>query len=121
MPTASKRIQPTDSEYATIHAAWVENGRPAQLERMGAWGGCVYRILDTSANEPDFYQYASRGPTTFSETSAREKPLTKGWHLVNRDYWKQKLWTEPYAPGAGFKLRASMVGAPNDLEPTETV
>lgn len=118
---ATKRIKKGDTAYDTVHAAWVENGRSASFTRQGVWGGCLYEILDTNADYPDIYQVASLGPTTFSETSARERPLTKGWHIINRDYWHEEIWAKPHRPGAGYEWRVKMTGAPNSLEPENTI
>jgi hypothetical protein len=78
----STRITPAHSDYAAIHAAWVTNGRSHQFDREGAFGGAVYRCLDPSQDEPDFYIAFSRGPTTVDDRGN----VTKGWHVVNQDY-----------------------------------
>lgn len=115
----SKKIVSGDSAYDTIHEAWVENGRPSQMDRMGAWGGALYHILDASADCPDFYQVASLGPTLFNEDNASERPTQKGWWLINRDYWRQKVRTKHRR--AGSTLKIEMIDAPNELEPGETI
>jgi hypothetical protein len=60
---SSKRIVQGDEGYTDIHADWVTNNRPSQFDRQGSWGWAAYRVLDRSAANPDFYQYASTNPT----------------------------------------------------------
>lgn len=85
----STRITPTDSDYDDVHAAWVKNGRPSQFDREGDFGGAVYRCLDTSQSEPDFYVAFSMGPTKVNEDTG--KVVEKGWHTVNEDYLRVRF------------------------------
>ena len=117
----AKRIKEGDTAYDTVHAAWIQNGRSAGFGRQGIWGGCLYQVLDVDADHPIIYQVASLGPTTFSETSARERPVTKGWHIINRDHWQEKIWADPYRSGAGHQWKVKATGAPNILEPEDTI
>jgi hypothetical protein len=116
MPTT--RIVHGDEAYDTVWAAWVENGRPSQFDREGAFGGALYRVLDTSQEYPDFYQFASLGPTRFSDTSAAEKPTESGWAMANADgYLTERVYFDRH----GNPRKVEMIDAPNKLEPEETV
>lgn len=83
----STRITPTHSDYDDIHEAWVENGRPSQFDREGAWGGAVYRCLSPNQDNPDFYVAYTDGPTELNDKGQVTK---KGWHTVNRRYMYMK-------------------------------
>ena len=78
---APKRIRSGDADYDDIHEDWVANGRPYEFDRQGAFGGALYHCLDRDEEEPDFYQVASKGPTTLSE---RGRVVQEGWHLINK-------------------------------------
>lgn len=93
---ASKPITTSHEDYAAIHADWIRNSRPGQFDRSGKadldYGGAVYRVLDVETENPTFYQYASKGPTTFDEDNKGK--VTKGWDFINEDYWQQKFWQD---------------------------
>ena len=103
---ASKPITTSHADYATIHAEWVANNRPSQFDRHGAFGGAVYRVLDTSEENPIFYQYASMGPTTWDEKGK----VTKGWDFINEEGWYQRMWIDHNG-----RFRTEMKPAPNEL------
>jgi len=90
----SKPILTTDESYDSVHASWVTNGRPRQFDRAGkedlGYGGAVYRVLDNTEENPIFYQYASRDPTTWDEDNKGK--ATKGWDFINEEGWFQSLW-----------------------------
>ena len=113
---ASIKIAQGDSVYDTIHTVWVANERSAMFDRQGEWGGALYRVLDTSADYPDFYQIASMPATTFNEDSASETPTQKGWHIVNRDWFYEKMWQNWEG-----KWKVTRPKIPNKLTPMETV
>lgn len=112
----STRIAYGDTVYDTIHEAWVLNNYTATFDRQGEWGGARYKVLDTSASNPDFYQVSSMHATTFNEESPHEKPLHEGWHLQNRNYHRLKArWTYD----GRIKITAPEI--PDELTPEETV
>jgi len=116
-PPASKKISYGDTAYDTVYTAWVENGRPHQFDRMGSWGGALYRVVDPSQTYPDFYQARSELPTEFNDNSASSSPSQKGWWLQNRSYGMIKgWWTYKGAPHT--KLRKYQG---NELDPEDTV
>ena len=92
--SASKPIVRGDADYDTIWDVWVENGRSSTFDRQGEFGGALYHVIQTGDEYPTIYQTASLGPTTFDENSAAEKPITEGWHLLNRNWMRLKAkWT----------------------------
>jgi len=98
-------VSPTHEGYDDIHTAWVSNGRPAQFDIFYAEdiagfgeGGAVIKLLDASAEEPDFYLVWSFTPTIFDLDSAAREPLHRGLLLMSEDYWK----TRAYAPENGI-------------------
>jgi len=108
----SKRIESGEECYEEIYKDWVANGRTPSFDREGNFGGCRYRVLDITADRPDFYQVASLGPTIFHD-SAR---VTPGWALLN-DKYSRLRFTER-ADGNGW--RVDMIETPNALNPSET-
>ena len=113
----SRKFTSADTEYEAIHDAWVENNRPSQFDitfqenLVGDQdGGAIFHVLDTSAAEPDFYMKWSRGPTTFDENSASERPTHRGWLLMNQLGWVWKMW-----PDREGKFKVQYDDAPNDL------
>jgi hypothetical protein len=81
--TSPIRIKPTADGYETLHDAWVENGRSSQFSVEGDFGGAIIEVVDTSAEEPDFYQMASLGPT---EVDSRGAITEEGWPAMNKDW-----------------------------------
>ena len=79
MPEATK-ITSTDSGYSDIHDEWVVNGRPSQFDMEGSFGGAIYHVIDTSADNPDFYRFCSMKATKIDDHGN----ITKGWHTINR-------------------------------------
>lgn len=108
----SKQIKPGDTNYAAIHADWVSEGRAGQFDRSGkrdlGYGGAVYRVLDTSDDEPIFYQYASLPATTWDEESKGK--VTKGWDFIDEEGWYQELWRDRQG-----RIHTRHVRAPNEL------
>lgn len=84
---ATTKISHGDDDYDDIHADWVTNGRPAQFDREGSWGGALYTCRDTSETYPDFYRQMSMLATQWSENSGNI--IRKGWHLINEDYLRE--------------------------------
>lgn len=82
-------ITPADAGYDAIHAQWVANGRPAQFDMAGGWGGALYQVLNRKIDEPDFYRSFSMGPTTVNQETG--KVTSKGWQLINRRYLRQRF------------------------------
>jgi len=108
----SKPIKTSHKDYAVIHADWIRQGRPAQFDRAGkadlGYGGALYEVLDTSEENPIFYQTASLGPTTWDEENKGK--VTKGWDFINEEGGYQKFhWKD------NGKLEVRMIDAPNEL------
>lgn len=91
----SRRIVPTDSDYQDVWEAWDENGRVRQFDRMGEWGGAIYRCYDLGSEEPDFYQAASLQGTFYSDDGPAEYPYQVGWWHVNRNYMRLRARWRP--------------------------
>jgi len=109
---ASIKIGTDHEDYDTIHAIWVENGRPSQFDAAGRayldYGGALYHVLDVGTDEPDFYQVASLPATTWDEDAHGK--VTKGWDFINEEGWFQKLWQDHEG---GFHTKYTP--APNEL------
>ena len=112
MGTVSKEINTAHSDYTDIHAEWVRQGRPAQFDRSGDFGGALYEVLDTSAENPVFYMVASMGPTTWDEEAHGK--VEKGWGFINEDYWRERVTVREVR--CGLKYEVEMIAAPNELE-----
>jgi len=91
----AKKIDTGHADYDDVLADWIENGRPKQFSRDGAFGGAIYQVLgDLTADEPIFYQIASLGPTLYDDDSPAAHPYQEGWYHVNRNYMRLKVrWT----------------------------
>lgn len=87
----SKRITPSDEGYDSIHDAWVENGRAAQFDMQGDFGGAIYKVLDTKAENPDFYRAASMHPTTVDEFG---NVTNEGWLMANKEHFSLETSTD---------------------------
>jgi hypothetical protein len=85
----STKITPSHSDYGDIYDAWVANGRPSQFDREGSFGGAVYRCLNPSQSQPDFYEAFSMGTTKYNEDTG--SVTEKGWHTVNEDYLRMRI------------------------------
>ena len=116
-PPASKKIEYGDVAYDTIHADWVTNGRPSQFDRMGSWGGALYRVVDPSQTYPDFYQARSDVATEWNDNSASISPSQSGWWLQNRKFGMIKAWLT-YKGMPHTRLRKYQG---NELEPEDTI
>ena len=112
---ASKAIHPSDDAYDVVHTAWVENGRTATFERMGDWGGALYRVLDRDVDEPVIFQTESMPPTEFSNTEPWGRGIEMGWAFANDlGLSTEEYWDEDDG------LHVKMVPRPNELEPNDT-
>lgn len=116
---ASKRIRFGDESYGTIWQAWVANGRSCQFDREGKWGGALYRVhvpegvAWDAETSPDFYQYASLGPT---EIDSKGKVVKEGWHLASkRDGFGVELWLDDQPGVAGSQVKVRHRPMPNEL------
>lgn len=97
-------VPSTHDGYDEIHAAWISNGSPAQFDIFYAEdiagfgeGGAVIKVLDRTAENPDFYIVWSFQPTVFDADSAAREPEHRGILLMSADYWKMR----GYAPEDG--------------------
>ncbi len=111
---ASKRIQEGSEGYDDILAAWIENGRPSQFDRQGDWGGAIYRVIDTDADTPDFYQAVSETATT---TGDKGQVTHEGWHLINKDHMAHEVRTRfRHSPmDYGLEIKIKRASPPNVL------
>lgn len=78
-----REIKHGDSEFAAVYAGWVKNGRPAQFDLFGSWGGAIIHTVDrgaacTGTDWVRFFVHASMGPTVFDETIPGG-PTERGW------------------------------------------
>ncbi len=78
-----RQIKYGDSEYSYCYSEWVYNGRAAQFDTFGAFGGAIIHAVDCGAANTGtdwvrFFVHASMGPTTFDET-VPGGPLEQGW------------------------------------------
>ncbi len=97
---ASYKIDSDHVGYSTIHAAWVANGRSAQFDIMyeadlagfGPGSG-LFHVLDTSADNPDFYMVASAKVTDYNDNASRT-PTHKGMVWWSNDYWKMRGYAD---------------------------
>jgi hypothetical protein len=109
----SKVIEYGDSDYEDVYDDWVSNGQPDQFDRQGSWGGALYRVRNKNATHPTFYQMASLGATEFDEDSPALHPRHEGWHLLNRNYMRQKF--RRHHDG---RVSVEKPELPNELEPS---
>ncbi|MHC4542929.1 MAG: hypothetical protein ACYSYL_00180 [Planctomycetota bacterium] len=112
---SSKRIRQGDGDYTAVWDDWVANGRSRQFERYGSWGGALYRayVPDGGSDEyPDFYMYASMGPTLISD---RGQVTQEGWMGANwEDGFRVEAWVAEDA-SFGHKVKVRVKEMPNEL------
>lgn len=122
---ASEPVEYGDEDYAQIHTAWVANGRPGRFDmfsftfaKTGKSGSAIFNVLDTSADNPTFYMWASWEYTTHSTDSAREAPIHKGVLWAVKEDWLLRGGAKD-APGndAGhdWEIDQSKNTVPNEL------
>jgi hypothetical protein len=120
-PPASKLIQPGDDAYSTVYDYWVEQGSPSgTFDRMGEWGGALYRVRYTDAGVPHFYQARSDVPTLYDDESYAERPYQVGWWEQNRNYGMIRAWWRGWGYKSFPQTRLRRYQS-NDLEPEDTV
>ena len=66
----------TEELYDELYAKWISEGRPAQFEQLGEFGGRLWSVLNWNTDYPTFMLQASDGPTL-----DRDSGLVDGYNM----------------------------------------